>query len=52
MPDQPPRRPDLLALIGLAVALAVMAGGYFVFPSLQRAMSYQDCIASGHITGC
>jgi len=52
VPDQPPRRPDLLALIGLAVAVAVMVGGYFLFPILQRAMSYQDCIASGHITGC
>ena len=53
LPDKTPRRrPDLVAFVGLALVLAVMLGGYFLFPRLQRAMSYQDCIASGRITGC
>jgi len=52
---KPRRRPDLIGILGLAVVLAVLAvlaGSYFLFPWLQRSMSYQDCIASGRITGC
>jgi hypothetical protein len=53
MPDPSPRRrQDLLPMIGLAVVLAVLVAGYLLFPWLHRAMSYQDCIASGRITGC
>ncbi|MCB4820952.1 hypothetical protein [Roseicella aerolata] len=52
-PDkQPRRRPDLVGLLGLAIILAVLLAGYVLFPWLLRAMSYQDCIASGRITGC
>ena len=51
MPE-PRRRPDLFAPIALAIILAVLAGGYFVFPWVQKAVGYQDCIASGRITGC
>ena len=53
MPDRPkPRLPDLVGVIGLALIIAVLAGGYYGFPWLLRAMNYQDCIASGRITGC
>jgi len=53
MPDKEPRRrPDLLPLIGLAVVLVVLGAGYLLFPWLHKVMSYQDCIASGRITGC
>ena len=53
MPDRQKRRgPDLVGIIGLTVILGVLAGGYFLFAVLMRSMSYQDCIASGRITGC
>ncbi|NOG72025.1 hypothetical protein [Roseicella sp. DB1501] len=53
MPEnEPRRRPDLIGLIGLAVILAVLGGAYLLFPWVQRTISYQDCIASGRITGC
>ena len=53
MPDRPkPRVPDLVGVIGLALIIAVLAGGYYGFPWLLRVMNYQDCIASGRITGC
>jgi hypothetical protein len=42
----------MVGIIGLALVLAVLAGGYFLFPWLLQAMSYQDCIASGRVTGC
>lgn len=52
-PDTPPcRRPDPLGPLGLILILALLAGAYFVFPWLLRVISYQDCIASGRITGC
>jgi len=47
-----PARPDLIGLIALLVILGVLVGGYFLFPYVQSAMGYQDCIASGRITGC
>jgi hypothetical protein len=50
--NEPRRRPDLVGLIGLAVILAVLGGAYLLFPWVQRTISYQDCIASGRITGC
>ena len=49
---QPRRGPDLVGVIGLALIVAVLAGAYFGFPWLLRVISYQDCIASGRITGC
>ncbi|MBL6457073.1 hypothetical protein JMJ55_17185 [Belnapia sp. T6] len=50
MPEKP--RSDLIALLALIVILGVLVGGYLIFPSLQRAMGYTDCIASGRVTGC
>ena len=47
-----PARPDLIGLIALLAILGVLVGGYFLFPYVQSAMGYQDCIASGRITGC
>ena len=45
VPDRQKRRgPDLVGIIGLAVILGVLAGAYFLFPVLQRSMSYQDCL--------
>ena len=45
-----PRRPrDLLPLIVLAVILIVVLAGWLVFPTIQRTISNQDCIASGHV---
>ncbi|WP_165943624.1 hypothetical protein [Roseicella aquatilis] len=53
MPDKQPRRgPDMVGIIGLLAVLAVLFAAYLVFPWVQRQMSYQDCIASGRITGC
>ena len=46
------QRRDYGGLIGLLVIVALLVGGYFLFPAVQRAMSYQDCIASGRVTGC
>ncbi|SDD84862.1 hypothetical protein SAMN04487779_101388 [Belnapia rosea] len=47
-----PSRPDFLGFLALVAILAVMLGAYLVFPHLQAAMGYQDCIASGRVTGC
>jgi hypothetical protein len=47
-----PARTDLIGLIALLLILAVLVGGYVLFPHVQSAMGYQDCIASGRITGC
>ena len=53
MPERQKRRgPDLVGIIGLALIVALLAGAYFGFPWLLGVMSYQDCIASGRITGC
>lgn len=52
-PKPPPERgPAVAAAIAMAVVALVLVGGYLLFPSLHRAMSYQDCIASGRVTGC
>ena len=55
MPEtRPPPRStaDLLALVAFAVVVAVLVGGYFLFPWMARTLGYADCIASGRITGC
>ncbi|MDB5374163.1 MAG: hypothetical protein JWP04_2805 [Belnapia sp.] len=53
MPDRGPQpRPDLLALVAMAIILLVLVGGYLIFPWLQQLVGYQDCVASGRITGC
>lgn len=50
-PPQPPKR-DLLPFAAFAVVFALAVGGYFLFPWMQRTVSYSDCIASGRVTGC
>jgi hypothetical protein len=45
-------RSGLIALAAFLVVVAILLGGYFLFPAIQRIIGYQDCIASGHITGC
>lgn len=49
-PPRPPR--DLFALVALAAVLAVLVGGYLLFPWLSRTLGHVDCIASGRVTGC
>jgi len=50
MPDGRERRQrrDLLAPLVLAALLLLALAGWLLFPTLQHAVSYQDCIASGH----
>jgi hypothetical protein len=45
-------RPDLLPWIIMAGLVAAGFALYHLFPVLWRAISYQDCIASGRVTGC
>jgi hypothetical protein len=45
-------RPDVLPWIIMAVIAASGFGLYHLFPILWRAMVYQDCIATGRVTGC
>jgi hypothetical protein len=53
MPEQGDRnRPDLLPWVIIAAILACGFGLYHLFPVLWRAVAYQDCIASGRVTGC
>ncbi len=53
MPDQDGRwRPDLLPWIIVAALAALGFGLWHLFPVVQRAVLYQDCIASGRVTGC
>lgn len=53
MPEKPDRpKPDLVGPLGLALILLLAIGAYVLFPRLQAVFSYQDCIASGRITGC
>jgi hypothetical protein len=51
-PQPPPPKRDLLALAAFAIVFALAAGGYFLFPWMQRTVGYSDCIASGRVTGC
>ena len=41
----------LLPLAAFAVILALLAGGFLLFPHLQRAIGFQDCVATGR-TDC
>jgi len=43
---------DLLPLVVLVAVLAVLVGGYFLFPIVQRMLGHADCIGSGRVTGC
>ena len=50
---QPPRRRgDPLALFVLAAVVALVVGGYYLFPWLLRTLRRVDCFASGRVTGC
>jgi uncharacterized protein HemX len=53
-PEKPHQRAsgDLLALIALVAVLAVLLGGYLLFPWVQGMVGHADCIGSGRITGC
>ena len=42
----------MITLLIIFLVALVLVAGYLLFPWLHRAMSYQDCIASGRITGC
>jgi hypothetical protein len=48
----PPRRPDLLTPLALALILALSVAGYLLFPSALRFAHHHACIASGRSTDC
>lgn len=50
MSDQEPPSNWLPALV-LATLVALMAGGWWLFPRLQASMARADCEAAGH-TNC
>ena len=39
---------DPLPILVLAAILLLALVGWWVFPSVQHALSQQDCVASGH----
>lgn len=43
------RPPDLLPLLTLLAIVLVLLAGWWLFPRFQRMVSYQDCVASGHV---
>jgi len=44
------RRPrDVLPILVLAAIVLVALAVWWLFPRVLRAVSYQDCIASGHV---
>ena len=52
MANEPQRHPaDLLPVIAFIVAVAVLVGGWFLFPKVHAWISTQDCVASGR-TNC
>ena len=40
---------DLVPVVVLAVLTVIALAGWLIFPAVQRAVSHQDCIASGHV---
>ena len=50
--NRPRARPDYLGMGLLAAVVLVIVALWWVFPWIQRIVSYQDCIATGRITGC
>jgi apolipoprotein N-acyltransferase len=46
---QPATGGNLLPTLVLVVLVALLAGGYFLFPRVAAYMSRQDCIATGHV---
>ncbi len=43
----PERRPDLLPILTLVAIVALILVGFWLFPRLQDALSFQDCVATG-----
>jgi hypothetical protein len=48
-PDKP--GPDLVPVLTLAGLLLLVLLGWWLFPRLQRAIAFQDCVAVGR-TDC
>ena len=48
-PDDDGREPDprRAALLGLAVVLALVVAGYFLFTALRQKAQLEDCLMSG-----
>ena len=42
-----PRRPDLLPILTLVAIVVLILAGVWLFPRLQQALSFQDCVATG-----
>ena len=40
---------DPVPVIVIAVVLLVALAGWWLFPTIERAISNQDCVASGHV---
>ena len=40
---------DLMPVVVLAAIILVALAGWLIFPAVQRAVSNQDCVASGHV---
>jgi hypothetical protein len=38
-----------MPLAVLAAIILVAVAGWLLFPAVQRTLSHQDCIASGHV---
>jgi cytoskeletal protein RodZ len=43
----PKRRPDLLPIFTLVAIVVLILVGVWLFPRLQQALSFQDCVATG-----
>ena len=41
----------LLPILAFAIVVLLLAGGFLMFPRLQRAITFQDCVATGR-TDC
>jgi FtsZ-interacting cell division protein ZipA len=42
-----PRRPDVLPILILVAIVGLILVGLWLFPRLQAALSFQDCVATG-----
>jgi hypothetical protein len=49
--EREPRRWDVVPVLVLAAIVGLMVLGWLAYPALQRALSTQDCIATGR-TNC
>ncbi len=50
-PAQQGKSGRLLPLAAFAIILLLLAGGFLLFPHLQRVIGFQDCVATGR-TDC